>query len=75
MRVYLLGDNVGIAVLENIILGGNALGGATVKPYPLGEDLGRSVPRVAMPRAPRMHAPGGTNLLYLFCLATSPITS
>ena len=73
MRVSLLSDNVGTAVLEDIILGGGALGEATVKPYPLGEDLGRPVPWVAMPRVPRMHVSGRTNLLYLFCLATSPI--
>ena len=31
-----------------------------MKPYPLVEDLGRLVPGVAMPRAPRVVAPGGT---------------
>ena len=63
MRVFLLSDNVGTAVLGNIILGGGAPGEATVKPSPLGEGLGRPVPRVAMPRAPQMHVSGGTNLL------------
>ncbi len=32
----------------------------TVKPYPVAEDLVRPVPRVGMPRAPRVVAPGGT---------------
>ena len=36
-------------------LGGRVSGGAIVKKYPLGEDLLRPVPRVAMPRAPRLH--------------------
>ena len=31
-----------------------------MKPYPLVDDLPRPVRRVAMPRAPRLAAPGGT---------------
>ena len=38
----------------------NAAGQSAVKPYPLVEDLVRPVPGVAMPRAPRVVAPGGT---------------
>lgn len=49
-------------------------GGVDVKTYPRTQDLGRRVPRVAMPRAPRMQIPGGTNLVDLFYLATSPIS-
>ena len=37
-----------------------AAGGNAVKPYPLVEDLVRPVLGVAMPRAPRVVAPGGT---------------
>ena len=48
--------------------------GVDVKKYPQVETLGWPVPRVAMPRAPRMQVPGGTNLVDLFYLATSPIT-
>ena len=49
-------------------------GGVDVKPYPWVEDLLQPVPRVAMPRAPRMQVPGGTTLLYLSYLAAAPIT-
>jgi hypothetical protein len=37
-----------------------APGGCVLKPYPQVEDLLRPVLRVAMPRAPRLYAPGGT---------------
>ena len=37
-----------------------APGGCVLKPYPQGEDLLRPVLRVAMPRAQRLSAPGGT---------------
>jgi hypothetical protein len=45
-------------------------GGVDVKNHSLVEDL-----RQPMSRAPRMQVPEGTNLLNLFYLATSPITS
>ena len=35
-------------------------GGVHVKTYPWAEDLIQPMPRVAMPRAPRMQVPGGT---------------
>ena len=35
-------------------------GGVGVKKYPWVENLGHPLPRVAMPRAPRMQVPGGT---------------
>jgi len=38
-----------------------------MKKYPLVEDLGRPVPRVAMPRAPRMQVPGGTMHVVVRC--------
>jgi hypothetical protein len=41
-------------------LAGGPQGGNAVKPYPLIEDLVRPGWRVEMPRAPRMHLPGGT---------------
>jgi hypothetical protein len=49
-------------------------GGMDVKTDPRTQDLGRRVPQVTMPRAPRMQIPGGTNLIDLFYLATSPIS-
>jgi hypothetical protein len=48
-----------------------------VKKYPLVEDIERPVPRVAMPRAPRMHVSGGTMHVVArcnnreFCFATA----
>ena len=39
---------------------GGGESGVIVKPYPVGEDHLRALPRVAMPRAMRVYAPGGT---------------
>ncbi len=42
------------------ILARGAAGGFAVKPYPLVSDMLEPALRVAMPRAPRLLAPGGT---------------
>ena len=54
-------------------LKGRVAGGVDAKTYPRTQDLGRWVPQVTMPRAPRMQIPGGTNLVDLFYLAGSLI--
>ena len=48
-------------------MAGGPQGGNAVKPYPLIEDLVRPGLRVAMPRAPRMHVPGGTMHVVVRC--------